>query len=69
MAPGDLMDLSAGEANKQHLAAVTRNYISQPRISMPLSLFSLDSVPVLLFYELYSRQNGSLSSYDLSRDE
>ena len=38
--PGDdLMDLSNHDASKQHTAAVTRDYISQPRISMYLRMF------------------------------
>jgi hypothetical protein len=36
--PGDLMDLTAGDASKQHAAAITRNYISQPRLSMILAI-------------------------------
>ena len=36
MAPttGDLMDLNANQASKEHSHAVVRDYISQPRLGM-----------------------------------
>ena len=43
MAPttGDLMDLNANQASKEHSHAVVRDYISQPRLGMFNSLVSI----------------------------